>query len=168
MEEEDSELAMALEPTAAAEPEHQRMEEAEGFFPEEELLDEEDEEETVPDPSDIIGLNQGGGAAVVSEVAAAAAAPAAAAATVEAKPKLPPRPADYDYYWYEDDDGNWRNEYDDEGYEFDPEVYEKEGATEEVAAKAAGDQTGANELGMEVEEEDLDQVYQVYQKENLH
>ena len=35
--------------------------------------------------------------------------------------KLPPRPADYDYYWYEDDDGNWRNEYDDMGYEFDPE-----------------------------------------------
>ena len=32
--------------------------------------------------------------------------------------RLPPRPADYDYYWYEDDDGNWRNEYDDEGYEF--------------------------------------------------
>ena len=36
-------------------------------------------------------------------------------------PKLPPRPADYDYYWYEDEDGNWRNEYDDMGYEFDPE-----------------------------------------------
>ena len=35
--------------------------------------------------------------------------------------QLPPRPADYDYYWYEDDDGNWRNEYDDMGYEFDPE-----------------------------------------------
>ena len=38
--------------------------------------------------------------------------------------KLPPRPADYDYYWYEDDDGNWRNEYDDMGYEFDPERWD--------------------------------------------
>ena len=32
--------------------------------------------------------------------------------------------ADYDYYWYQDDDGNWRNEYDDYGYEFDPDRYE--------------------------------------------
>ena len=31
------------------------------------------------------------------------------------KAKLPPRPADYDYYWYQDEDGNWRNEYDDYG-----------------------------------------------------
>ena len=29
--------------------------------------------------------------------------------------KLPPRPLDYDYYWYQDEDGNWRNEYDDYG-----------------------------------------------------
>jgi hypothetical protein len=28
--------------------------------------------------------------------------------------KLPPRPEDYDYYWYQDDDGTWRNEYDDQ------------------------------------------------------
>ena len=34
---------------------------------------------------------------------------------VEVKSKLPPRPADYDYYWYQDEDGNWRNEYDDYG-----------------------------------------------------
>ena len=40
--------------------------------------------------------------------------------------KLPPRPWDYDDYYYQDDDGNWRNEYDDEGYEFDPDVYEDE------------------------------------------
>ena len=40
--------------------------------------------------------------------------------------KLPPRPADYDDYWYEDEDGNWRNEYDDYGYEFDEDEYEKE------------------------------------------
>ncbi|XP_071749704.1 uncharacterized protein unc-13 isoform X2 [Lepeophtheirus salmonis] len=39
--------------------------------------------------------------------------------------KLPPRPSDYDYYWYKDDDGNWRNEYDDNGYEFDPNEYEE-------------------------------------------
>ena len=38
--------------------------------------------------------------------------------------KLPPRPWDYDDYYYQDEDGNWRNEYDDEGYEFDPDVYE--------------------------------------------
>merc|ERR1712083_486396 len=59
---------------------------------------------------------------------------AAAAATVvvsdangaATKEKLPPRPADYDYYWYQDEDGNWRNEYDDYGYEFDPDRYEGE------------------------------------------
>jgi hypothetical protein len=28
--------------------------------------------------------------------------------------KLPPRPEDYDFYWYQDDDGTWRNEYDDQ------------------------------------------------------
>ena len=39
--------------------------------------------------------------------------------------KLPPRPWDYDDYYYQDEDGNWRNEYDDEGYEFDPEKYEE-------------------------------------------
>lgn len=32
--------------------------------------------------------------------------------------KLPPRPADYDDYWYQADDGYWYNEYDDMGYEF--------------------------------------------------
>ena len=40
--------------------------------------------------------------------------------------KLPPRPWDYDDYYYQDKDGNWQNEYDDEGYEFDPNVYEDE------------------------------------------
>lgn len=39
--------------------------------------------------------------------------------------ELPPRPWDYDDYYYQDEDGNWRNEYDDEGYEFDPEKYEE-------------------------------------------
>ena len=31
------------------------------------------------------------------------------------KKKLPPRPEDYDYYWYQDESGTWRNEYDDYG-----------------------------------------------------
>ena len=39
--------------------------------------------------------------------------------------ELPPRPWDYDDYYYQDEDGNWRNEYDDEGYEFDPDNYEE-------------------------------------------
>ena len=35
--------------------------------------------------------------------------------------KLPPRPEDYDFYWYQDDDGTWRNEYDDQvGNQFNP------------------------------------------------
>ena len=46
--------------------------------------------------------------------------------------KLPPRPADYDYYWYQDEDGNWRNEYDDYGYVFDPNKYEGEEAEAEA------------------------------------
>eukprot|EP00094_Tigriopus_californicus_P005576 TCALIF_05373-PA protein Name:"Protein of unknown function" AED:0.48 eAED:0.48 QI:0/0.16/0/0.28/0.83/0.85/7/0/2053 len=38
--------------------------------------------------------------------------------------RLPPRPADYEYYWYQDDDGNWRNEYDDEGFVFADSEYD--------------------------------------------
>ena len=50
------------------------------------------------------------------------------------KNKLPPRPADYDHYWYEDDDGNWRNEYDDEGYEFaEPETDKEVLPSSEIA-----------------------------------
>ena len=37
---------------------------------------------------------------------------------------MPPRPLDYDYYYYQDEEGNWWNEYDDMGYEFDPDRYE--------------------------------------------
>ena len=48
------------------------------------------------------------------------------------KAKLPPRPDDYDDYWYQDDDGTWRNEYDDEGYEFADDEYDLEEA-EEIA-----------------------------------
>ena len=39
----------------------------------------------------------------------------AANAAVTKKSKLPPRPDDYDDYWYQDEDETWRNEYDDEG-----------------------------------------------------
>merc|ERR1712228_677832 len=67
---------------------------------------------------------------------------AAAAATVvvsdangaATKEKLPPRPADYDYYWYQDEDGNWRNEYDDYGYEYDPDRYEGDDQDKEVVS----------------------------------
>ena len=40
----------------------------------------------------------------------------------------PPRPDDFDDYWYQDDDGNWKNEYNDMGYEFaeDDEFYSEE------------------------------------------
>ena len=34
------------------------------------------------------------------------------------KSSLPPRPPDYDDYWYQAEDGNWYNEYDDMGYQF--------------------------------------------------
>ena len=34
------------------------------------------------------------------------------------KSSLPPRPPDYDDYWYQAEDGNWYNEYDDLGYQF--------------------------------------------------
>ena len=40
----------------------------------------------------------------------------------------PPRPDDFDDYWYQDDEGVWRNEYTDMGYEFaeDEEFYSEE------------------------------------------
>ena len=44
--------------------------------------------------------------------------------------------SDYDYYWYQDDDGNWRNEYDDYGYEFDPDRYEGYEDEADTAASA--------------------------------
>ena len=41
-----------------------------------------------------------------------------ASPSIPKKSKLPPRPDDYDDYWYQDDEtGEWRNEYDDEGKE---------------------------------------------------
>ena len=54
--------------------------------------------------------------------------------------KLPPRPSDYDYYYYQDEEGNWWNEYDDMGYEFDPNRYEGDeepSSTEQVPSVAA-------------------------------
>jgi hypothetical protein len=41
-----------------------------------------------------------------------------AASLSTVKSTLPPRPADYDDFWYQADNGNWYNEYDDMGYEF--------------------------------------------------
>ena len=38
-----------------------------------------------------------------------------ASPSIPKKSKLPPRPDDYDDYWYQDELGEWRNEYDDEG-----------------------------------------------------
>lgn len=44
------------------------------------------------------------------------------------KPVKQPRPEDYDDYWYQEDDGSWRNEYTDLGYEFaeDDDFYSEE------------------------------------------
>ena len=63
-------------------------------------------------------------------------------ATPAASSKLPPRPADYDYYYYQDEEGNWWNEYDDMGYEFDPNRYEGDeepASTEKVPNDAQKD-----------------------------
>ena len=54
-------------------------------------------------------------AAATTNGAATGAATVAVSGTNGTASKLPPRPADYDYYWYQDEDGNWRNEYDDYG-----------------------------------------------------
>ena len=63
-------------------------------------------------------------------------------------PKLPPRPADYDYYYYQDEEGNWWNEYDDMGYEFDPNRYEGDeepSSTEQVPKEPAKDSTSTTD-----------------------
>jgi hypothetical protein len=60
--------------------------------------------------------------------------------------KLPPRPADYDYFYYQDEEGNWWNEYDDMGYEFDPNRYEGQeepSSTEQVPSDAAKESSSA-------------------------
>ena len=46
--------------------------------------------------------------------------------SVNNKSSLPPRPIDYDDYWYQAEDGNWYNEYDDMGLQFsDPKPYSR-------------------------------------------
>jgi hypothetical protein len=45
------------------------------------------------------------------------------------------RPEDYDDFWYQDDDGQWKNEYDDLGYNFEDDEEEEEFYTEEELAK---------------------------------
>jgi hypothetical protein len=60
--------------------------------------------------------------------------------------KLPPRPADYDYFYYQDEEGNWWNEYDDMGYEFDPNRYEGQeepSSTEQVPSDTAKESSSA-------------------------
>ena len=53
--------------------------------------------------------------------------------------QLPPRPLDYDDYWYQADDGFWYNEYDDLGYEFADDTEEiltvEQSSNEEYQAK---------------------------------
>ena len=49
-----------------------------------------------------------------------------AGAPASAVPVLPPRPPDFDDYWYQAEDGNWYNEYEDMGLVFaDPEASSK-------------------------------------------
>ena len=58
-----------------------------------------------------------------------------ASPSIPKKSKLPPRPDDYDDYWYQDDEtGEWRNEYDDEGYVFADDEYDPDEAEEIVQA----------------------------------
>ena len=69
-------------------------------------------------------------------------------ATDNANSKLPPRPADYDYFYYQDEEGNWWNEYDDMGYEFDPNRYEgdeESSTTEPVPNSASKEASAAND-----------------------
>jgi len=49
--------------------------------------------------------------------------------------KKPPRPIDFDHFWYQDETGGWRNEYHDMGYEFeeDDSFYTEEELEKEEA-----------------------------------
>ena len=59
--------------------------------------------------------------------------PSVGAAT---KTSLPPRPVDYDDYWYQAEDANWYNEYDDLGYQFaDDEILSIEAAGKDIKAE---------------------------------
>jgi len=57
--------------------------------------------------------------------------------TSEKSVKKPPRPDDYDDYWYQDDNGQWKNEYDDLGYNFEDEDDEEFYTEEELAKEEA-------------------------------
>lgn len=69
--------------------------------------------------------------------------------------KLPPRPADYDYFYYQDEEGNWWNEYDDMGYEFDPNRYEGE---EEPSAIEQVPNTTATETSTSVDNKKINKL----------
>ena len=93
----------------------------------EEWMDGEDYNEVVPDYVPEETKNKEGlqeeAPKVTEEVAVTERQSADAASPL--RRELPPRPWDYDDYYYQDEDGNWRNEYDDDGYEFDPDNYEE-------------------------------------------
>ncbi|XP_023338035.1 uncharacterized protein LOC111708785 isoform X4 [Eurytemora carolleeae] len=62
------------------------------------------------------------------------------------KAPLPPKPADYDDYWYQADDGYWYNEYDDLGYEFAAEdvlLVEQENHKIEAKLESEKPETGS-------------------------
>ena len=83
------------------------------------------------------------------------------------KEKLPPRPADYDYYWYQDEDGSWRNEYDDQGYEFADDEYDLEEAEEITKQQSEDDRVkaeaerGSSLTGLETIPEQYDEYGQL-------
>lgn len=83
------------------------------------------------------------------------------------KEKLPPRPADYDYYWYQDEDGTWRNEYDDQGYQFADDEYDEEEADEIVKQQSeeerirAEAERGTSLTGLETIPEQYDEYGQL-------
>ena len=62
--------------------------------------------------------------------------------------------SDYDYYWYQDEDGNWRNEYDDYGYVFDPDRYE--GDEEDTSKNASKDASKSGTVIPSSKQDDLD------------
>merc|ERR1719397_1973423 len=68
--------------------------------------------------------------------------------TVQPRKKIP-RPIDFDDFWYQDEGGNWRNEYDDQGFVFDDEASfytEEELSKEEAKLKAKVLPKNVNEI----------------------
>jgi hypothetical protein len=71
----------------------------------------------------------------------------AAASLSKVKSSLPPRPADYDDFWYQADNGNWYNEYDDMGYEFaDEEILVVEEQETVLTTQILADEKGPMEV----------------------